>query len=172
VLRDALGGTYGVQVETKASKIPETTYSVTINFSCDPRRTEELVKRLFTEIETLKARGPAEREANDAREALLRRHESDLAQNNRLVAELTERYELGEDVGEFFGLPAEYGKLTREAIQDAARRYLDTGNYVKVTLYPEKTESGAVGQESLLQQVMRLPRGRSAEGVLQPAQAW
>jgi hypothetical protein len=33
VLREALGGTYGVQVETNASKIPETTYSVTIDFS-------------------------------------------------------------------------------------------------------------------------------------------
>ena len=25
------------------------------------------------------------------------------------------------------------------AIQDAARRYLDTGNYVRVTLFPEAT---------------------------------
>ena len=56
-LREALSGTYGVQVEADASKIPEPRYSVTIDFGCDPERTEELVKTLFREIETLKAEG-------------------------------------------------------------------------------------------------------------------
>ena len=77
---------------------------------------------------------------SDAREALLREHESDLAQNDRLAAEISERYELSEDIEDFFDLPAEYRKLTAAAVQDAARSYLDTGNYVRVTLYPEKTQ--------------------------------
>jgi zinc protease len=139
-LREALSGTYGVQVEASAFKIPEARYSLTIDFGCDPARTEELVKTLFREIEALKAKGPTDKEVSDAREALLRRHESDLAQNSHLVAELADRYETAEDIGEFFNLPAEYEKLTATGIQDAARRYLDTGNYVRVTLFPEKSK--------------------------------
>jgi zinc protease len=137
-LREALGGTYGVQVEANASKIPEPRYDVTIDFGCDPQRTEDLVKTLFREIESLKTKGPTATEVGDAREALLRQHESALAQNDRLVSELAERYENSEDISEFFDLPGQYGTLTATSIQDAARQYLDTGNYVRVTLYPEK----------------------------------
>ena len=137
-LREALSGTYGVQVEADASRIPDARYTINIDFGCDPDRTEALVKTLLGEIETLKARGPTEKEVRDAGEALRRRHDSDLAVNSRLVSELSARYENSADIAEFFELPEEIGKLTAAAIQEAARRYLDTSNYVRVTLYPEK----------------------------------
>lgn len=137
-LREALGGTYGVQVEANSSKIPEPRYSVTIGFGCDPDRTEELVKALFREIETLKAAGPTDGDVDDAREALLRNHESGMAQNSSLVASIAAAYENSEDVSTFFGLPEQYAKLTAASVQEAARRYLDTGNYVRVTLLPAK----------------------------------
>ncbi len=136
-LREALSGTYGVQVEANASKIPDATYNITIDFGCDPGRTDELVKTMFREIETLKAKGPTEKEVRDAREALRRKHDSDLAVNNRLASELSNRYENSVDISEFFELPMQYDKLTVAAIQEGARSYLDTGNYVRVTLYPE-----------------------------------
>jgi len=150
-LRDQLGGTYGVQVEADASKIPQSRYDITIGFGCDPERTEELVKTLFREIDTLKAKGPAEKEVSDAREALLREHETALAQNSLLVAEISARYEVSEDPQEFFDLPRAYEKLTAAAVQDAARTYLDTNNYVRVTLYPEKMQRApGRGQEEAL----------------------
>ena len=52
-LREALRGTYGVDVQTRDTKIPEPRYSVVIQFGCDPDRTEELVARLFREVERL-----------------------------------------------------------------------------------------------------------------------
>ena len=137
-LREALGGTYGVQVEANASRIPEPRYSVTIDFGCDPKRTEELVKALFREIEALKANGPSAKDVDDAREALMRGYESDLAQNNRLVANIAGVYEDKEDLAAFFGLPSYYSNLTPASIQESARRYLDLKNYVRVTLLPEQ----------------------------------
>ena len=68
----------------------------------------------------------------------MRGHESDLAQNPNLAGQISDRYENGEDVGEFFGLPNEYRKLSAGSLQEAARRFLDTGNYVRVVLLPEK----------------------------------
>jgi zinc protease len=136
-LREALRGTYGVDVETRDTKIPEPRYSVTIQFGCDPERTEELVARLFREVERLKAQGPTDAEVADARQALMVGHQTDTAENPRLVARIAERYEFGQDVMEFFNLPEQYQKLSGAAIQDAARRYLDVGNYVRVTLFPE-----------------------------------
>ncbi len=136
-LREALRGTYGVEVTPHATKIPEPRYSVTIQFGCDPDRTQELVATLLREVEQLKATGPTEAEVADARQALMVGYQTDTAENNRLVAKITERYSLGQDVMEFFTLPGEYKRLNTLIIQDAARRYLDTGNYVQVTLLPE-----------------------------------
>ena len=167
-LREALGGTYGVQVDASASKISQARYRVTIDFGCDPARTEELVKSLFREIEALKANGPTDVEINDARQALLRQHDSDLAQNDRLVAELAERYEQAEDVEEFFDLPALYTSVTAAGVRDAARLWLDTGNYVRVTLLPEKAASAAVQPERRLERRMR-PVWQPA---WQPVTAW
>jgi zinc protease len=146
-LREALGGTYGVQVDASANKIPRPRYRVAIQFGSDPRRTEELVKTVFGEIERLKADGPTEKEVNDAREALRRDHETALAMNNRLAQEIAARYESSEDISEFFELPSRYAKLSAGAIRDAARSSLDTSNYVRVTLYPENHETSA-GREA------------------------
>ena len=137
-LREALRGTYDVQVEAGAAKIPEARYSINIQFGCDPDRTDELVKTMFREIEALKANGPTDKEVRDAREALRRKHDSDLAVNSRLVSELSAEYENGGDIGDFFELPMEFDRLTAAAVRDAARNYLDANNYVRVTLYPEK----------------------------------
>ncbi len=136
-LREALRGTYGVEVGARASKIPEARYSVTVEFGCDPDRTEELVATLFKEIERLKAQGPTEAEVGDAREAMMVAHRTDLAENARLAAKIVDRYEMSEDVAQFFDLPGEFLKVNAGAVQDAARRYLNTANYVRVTMFPE-----------------------------------
>jgi zinc protease len=136
-LREALRGTYGVEVQAKAIKIPEPRYHVMIQFGCDPERTEELVATALREIERLKADGPTESEVADAREALMVAYQTDMAENSRMADRLVERYRHSQDATEFFNLPAEYQKLGTIGIQDAARRYLDTGNYVRVTLFPE-----------------------------------
>jgi zinc protease len=136
-LREALRGTYGVDVGSSATKIPEPRYSVTVEFGCDPERTTELVSTAFREIERLRSDGPTDAEVSDAREALMVGHQTDMAENARLANEIMHRFEQGQDVTEFFTLPAEFQKLSASAIRDAAQRYLDTANVVKVTLLPE-----------------------------------
>jgi len=137
-VREALQGSYGVEVRATAQPIPSPRYSVTIDFGCDPKRADELVKSVFQDIGALREKGPTDREVSDAREALLRRHETSLARNPSLVGEISDRLENGEDLSTYFGLPREYRQLTPRMVQDAARRYLDPGRYVRVTLYPER----------------------------------
>ena len=61
-----------------------------------------------------------------------------MEQNSYVVAQLWYRYRDHRDVPELFDQPAFYRTVKRQAVHDAARRYLDTGNYVKVQLFPEK----------------------------------
>ena len=95
------------------------------------------MKAVFKVIDALRADGPTEKEVNDAREAFLRDYETGLKQNLNVMTQIYLRYQTGEDVNEFFRLPEYYKKLDAAAIKAAARTYLDPGNYVRVTLFPE-----------------------------------
>jgi predicted Zn-dependent peptidase len=73
------------------------------------------------------------------RESLARDFERNNQNNGYLLNQLSSRYEDGEaaDLTPIANLPALIATLTGDAIQDAARKYLDADNYVKVVLMPE-----------------------------------
>jgi zinc protease len=138
VLREDQSGTYGVRVTTASDKVPKPSYALSIDFSCAPERTEELVRRLFLEIARMRMDELSESYLRGVREALAREFETDSHENRWAVARITDAYENGDDVREALREPAVNRTLTPALIQEAARRYLDTRNYVRVTLVPEK----------------------------------
>jgi zinc protease len=137
-LRENLGGTYGVSVGAAYGQIPVPEYSVSINFSCAPDRTEELLKEAMSQVERLTANGPTEKEISDTREKLLRDQETGTKQNGYWVTQLLLRYQTGEPVDTLFSMPELYKAITPKMIHDAAKRYLNPANRVTVTLFPEK----------------------------------
>ena len=137
-IREELGGTYTISASPNYQKFPNPEYSISIQFSCDPQRTDDLIKRVFQEIEKFKTNGPTETQVTDEKEALLREFETNSKQNGYLLGQLTLRYQYGEDPSTIFDLPEVYKKLTAAMIQDAAKTYLNPKAYVKVTLFPEK----------------------------------
>jgi zinc protease len=142
-LREDLSGTYGVSASPNYTKVPEERYTFQIAFGCDPKRTDDLVKSVFTVIDALRADGPTEKEVNDAREAFLRDYETAMKQNGNVMSQVYLRYQTGEDVNEYFRLPDYYRKLDAATIKEAARMYLNPGNYVRVTLLPDTPPAAA-----------------------------
>jgi zinc protease len=138
VLREDQSGTYGVKVSTASDRVPKPSYALSIDFSCAPERAEDLVKRLFLEIARMRMDELSEPYIRGVREALAREFETDSRENRWVVARLTDAYENGDDVQEALREPAVHKTLTPAMIQEAARMYLDTRNYVRVTLVPEK----------------------------------
>jgi len=137
-LREQLGGTYSVGVNTNTSKYPRQEFSVEIEFGCAPDRTDDLIKTVFKEIDDLKANGPSQQQIDDAKQLLNREFETNSKQNIYLRSEIAEAYEYGEPVEDVFTQPQLFSQLTMQMVQDAAKKYLDTNNYVQVTLFPEK----------------------------------
>ena len=137
VLREELGGTYGVSVDPQFAKLPTPSYRVAISFACDPARTDALVKALFETITQFKANGPGENQMSDARAALARDYEVNSKENSYLLNQIAFAYEYGEDLQGVFDRKALNEQLTADAVTDAARRYLDLQRYVKVTLVPD-----------------------------------
>ena len=75
------------------------------------------------------------------KETLLRDLETNSKQNGFLLAEHLFPIPAVGGLATLFGLEDYYKKLTAATIQEAARTYLDTNNYVKVTLFPETKAS-------------------------------
>jgi len=137
-LREELGGTYSVSVNASSQKIPRPEYQVSIQFGSDPQRVESLVQRVFEEIDKFKTSGPTEKQLNDEKEALVREFETSSKSNNFLLSQISGKYQLGEDVAGIWDAPQLYRGLDSATVQAAAKTYLNTANYARVTLVPEK----------------------------------
>jgi len=138
VIREELGGTYSITAGFSYQKYPKPEYSISIQFGSAPERTEDLIKRVFEEIERLKKDGPTEKQLNDEKEALLREFETNSKQNGYLLSQISLRFYNNEDPAGVWMVPDFYRKLDAATIQEAAKLYLNTQSYVKVTLFPEK----------------------------------
>ena len=138
VLREDLGGTYGVSVVPEFTKRPNEEYQVTITFACDPARTQDLVKALFRVVDDLKTNGPGVGQTADVQAALRRDLETDSRENGFALNQLSYAYQYDEPIPDPTSLRAIYDQLTPTLLREAARTYLDTNRYVKVLLFPEK----------------------------------
>ena len=86
----------------------------------------------------MKTNGPTEKQVNDEKEALGRDFETNSKTNNYLLNQLSLRYQQGEDPAALWRIPEFYKKLDAATIQQAAKTYLNTNAFLKVTLFPEK----------------------------------
>ncbi len=74
----------------------------------------------------------------DRRTNILQRFFFLTRQNQDWLAQLGFKYRRAEDPADILEYPDSLKKLRPAVVQDAARTYLNTGNYVRVRLVPEK----------------------------------
>jgi zinc protease len=136
-IRQQLGGTYSIEVEPLTQKYPKPEYTVRISWACDPARVETLVQRVFDEIAFVKRSTGLQMDR--IRAALRRDYDENSQDNGYLLNQIVRRYEDGnpDSVGNVFNVPDQIAALSGAAIQQAAQTYLNTDNYVRVTLMPE-----------------------------------
>ena len=136
VMREDLGGTYGVGVSASATHYPKESYSVSISFTCDPQRAEELAGVVMAQIDTLQEAGLDTRDIQKVQEMRRRRHEVRLRENRYWLNLL--------DMAYFHQinprLALEYldyvEAISAETLQQAMQRYFNRENYIRVVLLP------------------------------------
>ena len=139
ILREDMGGVYGVGVYSGDTRIPEQRYQIYIRFGCAPERVEELVAAVMAEIESLKTKGPDNADLASAIEALRRQHEVDLKDNSYWLSKIESAYKDQEDALAIVNFSERLQKATPAVIQQLARTYFNMENYVKAVLMPEAT---------------------------------
>jgi predicted Zn-dependent peptidase len=111
---------------------------MSIDLGTDPARIDEMSEAIFREIKALRKTGPTAKEVEEIRLAESRDFETSSRQNGWWLAQISERYRVGEDPAGIVRLPESFGLLTQKSVQAAAKTYFDLKRYVQVTLYPEK----------------------------------
>ena len=139
-IRQELGGTYSITADPDIEKFPRPQYVVRIDWTCDPARTDALVRRVFDEIASLKARPLSATQMAFIRENLLRDFERNSQDNGYFLNEIARRYKNGDtaNLAAISNVPDRIKMLTADELYEAAQTYLDTDRYVKVILMPER----------------------------------
>jgi zinc protease len=138
VLREELGGTYGVQIGQSATRDPWSQYSVTISFGAAPERLDSLASVVFEEIERVKANGPDAATLQKVKETQRREHETSLRRNGYWVSRLVSATLQGIEPDQLADVPALIDGVTSGSVADAAKRWLLADRYVRVSLMPER----------------------------------
>ncbi len=136
LLREDMGGTYGVGVRGGLDDRPDEEYGVMIQFGSAPERAEELSAVVFEEIERLKTEGPDAETVEKVREQQRRSKETSLQQNGYWLSQLATYDRLGRDLRQIPSYDLIDG-WTAEQVRQAAIRYLRLDRYVKFVLLPE-----------------------------------
>jgi zinc protease len=139
-IRQELGGTYSITADPGIEKFPRPQYAVRIDWACDPAKTEALVRRVFDEIASLKARPLPTTQMAFIHENLLREFERNSQDNGYFLNEIARRYKNGDtaNLAAIANMPDRIKMLTATEVYEAAQTYLDTDRYVKVILMPER----------------------------------
>jgi zinc protease len=139
-IRQELGGTYSITANPDTDKFPTPTYTVRIDWTCDPARTASLVQRVLEEVSLVRGTLLTPDRVARVRDVLLREFDRNSQENGYLLNEIARRYDDGDgaSVGAVVNLRDRIATLNGYAIQQAAQAYLDTSHYVQVTLLPEK----------------------------------
>jgi zinc protease len=137
ILREELGGTYGVSVSYDNS-LPMPGYgSMVVQFGSDPGNIEKLSGEVLKEIERLKKEGPSADDVKRVQELERRDLETAMKQNSFWVGSLQTVHMLGWDPLSITRRQDRIDKLTPDILHDIFRRYFPLDRRTVVTLKPE-----------------------------------
>ena len=137
VLREELGGTYGVGVRASVEHFPREEYTINISFGSDPDRAEELKTVVFEQIDSLKTAGTTQIYVDKVVEMRKRAREVNLKENGFWRGTLQGFDINGTDPLLVLKYDELVDSLTPEMVQQAAQKYFNMKNYARFVLYPQ-----------------------------------
>ncbi len=140
VLREELGGTYGVGVGGESQAFPVGAYEVSIDFECEPSRAEEMIAAMWQVIDEVAAGKFSDEAVASVREQRRRGHETNLESNSFWVSAIAGAMRRGEDPAKLFTWDARNEAITRTAVADTAKRLLSREQYVQIVQAPDEEQ--------------------------------
>ncbi len=137
VLREDMGGVYGVQVGGGITRRPRQEYRFSVSFGCAPENVEKLKQAVFDEIAAVQKDGAAEDYIAKVKEARRRAHQTELKDNGYWLRELERAYVFGDDPRQIVDIEPMLVKVTSDRVKAAAKKYISSKQYLLGVLEPE-----------------------------------
>jgi zinc protease len=137
VLREDMGGVYGVSVWASMSKEPQAEYSLNVTFGCAPDRVQELTDAVLAEIKKIMSEAPDQTNIDKVKEAQRREREINIQTNSYWLNSLAVYYREGRELSDFMKFNELIDGFSAEDARAAAAKYFDLDNMIQVTLNPE-----------------------------------
>ncbi len=137
ILREQLGGTYGVNVSYVDSAPQKGFGTMNVSFGSAPDRVEGLQKAVTDELTRLRAVGPAAEDLQKVQELERRDLETSVRQNQYWLGSLQTVHMLGWDPATIARRDKRTDTLTVPLLHEAIKKYFPLDRYAVVTLKPE-----------------------------------
>jgi zinc protease len=139
-LREDLSGIYGGGMSASLSKNPYPNFSISVTLPCGPENVDKLVGAAIGEIDKVRNNGPSEADLNKVKETWKQQNLVSMKDNSFWARQLIQSVEMGTNPASILDFEKRVNALTPKQIQDIAKKYLDTKNFVQIVLNPELSE--------------------------------
>lgn len=137
ILREQLGGTYGVNVGY-GNTAPQKGYgTINVSFGSAPDRVESLQKAVLDEVTRLRDEGPSAEDVQKVQEMERRDLETSARQNQYWLGSMQTVHMLGWDVASIARRSERTAALSVLVLHETIRKYFPLDRYTVVTLRPE-----------------------------------
>lgn len=136
-IREEQGGTYGVGVSGSVSREPVTSYSVEMNFDCDPDKAATLKPLLYVEIDKIIKDGVTTEELDKVVKNALKESEQSKNHNSYWMSVLNNYYRTGINIADPKNYEDILKALTTKDIQNFAKKFFKGADVLDLILAPE-----------------------------------
>lgn len=136
-IREKEGGTYGVGVQAGSSREPYSSYSMSMQFDCDPDKAAHLKSLIYAEIEKLKKEAPTAEEVNKVVSNMLKGREQSKNHNTYWLNAIYGYYVSGINTADPKNYEDILNKVTPKDIQKFTRKLFKDADVVDITFKPK-----------------------------------
>ena len=137
VLREDMGGVYGVGVFASMIREPEQRRDFEISFTCDPQNVDKLTQAAYAEIAKISKDGISEEYLAKVREQIKREHETNTKENAWWSQAIHEALWSGEDFKAITDADAMAARATSDHVRAAANHFFDPKKVIFGVMRPK-----------------------------------
>ncbi len=137
-LREAMSGIYYGGMSGRLQQRPYEHYNISIGFPCAPEHVDTLTKALFVIIKDIQQNGIDTSYLKKVKANIKQQYAAQIKTNDYWLSNLTNSFIDKQDPDWILKYNEKAQAITPKDIQDAAVKYLNTNDYIKAVLMPEK----------------------------------
>lgn len=138
LIREEKSGVYGISVSANMTRKPNPKSVISISFTCDPKRKDELLKYVHETIESFKDKKVAKKYIDAYRKSTLQAIENNSKKASYWLGLFQISYKYGESLDRIEMVKKMIKNLTPKQIQKASDDFFDTKDIVLTELNPKK----------------------------------